>query len=76
MPRYFFNIHDGVDRRDQDGIDFPDVTSARGEAVRATGEILRDEDGKLIGKSWVMEVTDEDGHAVLRIGVTAETPEA
>ena len=39
---------------------------------RFAAEILRDEDGKLVGESWTMDVTDEAGHSVLLIKFKAE----
>jgi hypothetical protein len=42
MPRFFFHLEDGATFLDADGIDLPDLKAARDEAIRATGEMLRE----------------------------------
>ncbi|GEO99900.1 DUF6894 family protein [Methylobacterium haplocladii] len=37
MPRYFFDVHDGVDAIDDAGQDLPDLPAAEAEAVRIAG---------------------------------------
>ena len=34
MPRYHFNVHDGVSLPDRDGVELPNLPAARKEAVR------------------------------------------
>jgi hypothetical protein len=65
MPRFFFNID--AERTDSVGVDLPDRESARGEAIRTAGEILRDLDGALSGREWRMVVSDERGEIVLEL---------
>jgi hypothetical protein len=48
MPRYFFDIHDGTFRLDEDGVECPDFDAVRREARRTLPEIAREilpEDG-------------------------------
>lgn len=65
MPRFFFHVDE--ERRDTVGVDFPDRETARGEAIRAAGEILRDIDGAFAGQEWRMTVIDENGAVVLEL---------
>lgn len=60
MARYFFHIHDGTSMVDDTGTELPDIATARAEAIRMAGEILR---GGSIGElwrgvPWEMKVTD------------------
>ena len=73
MPRYFFNVHDGRDAPDEDGIVLPDLETARSQAVIAAGEMFRDLDGKFWGSpEWRMEVTDEQGARVCSLIIRGE----
>ena len=65
MPKFFFHIEG--ERPDAEGVDLPDRRSARGEAIRTAGEILRDIDGALSSREWIMRVEDEDGDMVLEL---------
>ena len=65
MPRFFFHIDS--ERPDREGVELPDRKKARSEAIRAAGEILRDIDGHLTAKDWVMVVKDESGEFVLEL---------
>ena len=68
MPRYHFNVHDGVDQPDSEGSEFPDRDAAWSEAVRCCGEMLKDVDGRLERNAeWRMNVTDENGEAVFTL---------
>ena len=46
MPRYFFHVHDGSERPDTEGTELAGMGQVRSEAVRLTGEILRDMGGR------------------------------
>ena len=61
MPRYYFNLKDGRLSLDQKGSEFPDIHAARKEAVRYSGEVLRDGAGASLwaGEPWQLWVTDE-----------------
>ena len=65
MPRFFFSVDE--ERPDTVGVDFPDRETARGEAIRAAGEILRDIDGAFAGQEWRMVVRDENDVVVLEL---------
>ena len=40
LPRYFFNMSDGADLPDDEGIVLPDLTTARTQAIKTAGELL------------------------------------
>ncbi|HZW48058.1 MAG TPA: hypothetical protein VFF61_11060 [Microvirga sp.] len=75
MPRYFFHVHDGSEQPDREGSELVDMGQVRSEAVRLTGEILRDMGGRFWRHpEWRLTVTDESGAAVLGLRVTANEP--
>jgi hypothetical protein len=72
-PRYFFNVHDWHAVADQDGTDLPDYYAAQSEAIRMSGEILRDMGARFWdGTEWRLEVADERGRVLPVIRFSAE----
>ena len=73
MPRYFFNLQDGRSTPDREGTELADIETARAEAVRLSGEILRD-----IGATywdhpeWRLDVLDESGRTLFSLCFVAE----
>ncbi|SEG26080.1 hypothetical protein SAMN04488144_112106 [Methylobacterium sp. 190mf] len=62
MPRYHFNVHDGSSILDGAGTELPDWQSARLEAVRRAGDILKQDAQRIaLGEDWRIEVTDQTG---------------
>jgi hypothetical protein len=63
MQRYFFHVEDDTTTLDEMGTECPDLAAARDEAVRTSGEILRDGAASHLwsGKPWRMWVTQADG---------------
>jgi hypothetical protein len=62
VPRFHFNVYDGVSTPDLDGTELPDWETARLEAVRLSGEILKDNAKQIaLGEDWRIEVTDDTG---------------
>jgi hypothetical protein len=73
MPGYFFNVHDGRDLPDDQGVQLPDRDEAHRQAIVTAGEMLRESDRKfLAGDVWEMRVTDEAGATVCRLRFSAE----
>ena len=73
MPRYFFNIQDGRATPDQEGTELPDMETARAEAVRLSGEVLRDTGAQYWRHpEWRLEVLDESGRTLFRLRFLAE----
>ena len=72
LPRFFFNVHDGVNARDETGTDIRDTDAARLEAVRYSGDLLeRHPDAFWIQDDWRMEVSDATGSILFAIHVSA-----
>jgi hypothetical protein len=74
MSRYYFNIRYGDNLFDDDeGSAHATDEHAWEEATKASGEMLRDLDGKLRdGEEWRMEVTNEASEVVFVIRINAE----
>ena len=73
MPRYFFHVHDGTSTKDAIGTDLPDIFAAQEEAIRTSGELLREMGGKFWdGAEWSLEVTDENGRLLFTLRFSAE----
>ena len=61
MPRFFFHHTDGKFDPDNEGTEFPDLATARVEAVRYAGEVARDRPHEIwSGDTFRIEVSDED----------------
>jgi hypothetical protein len=73
MPRYFFNVKDGHDIKDEEGTVFSDDAKAREQAIITAAEILRSE-GKTLPphELWEMVVEDETGRRTLTLRFSAE----
>lgn len=74
MPRYHFNIYDGISTHDRDGMELPNLGEARRVALRRASLLLDEEElqGRL-GEDWRMEVTDETGRLLFRLDFIVET---
>ena len=73
MPRYFFNVQDGHSAPDLEGVELSDVYTAQAQAIRMSGEILRDMGAKFWnGTEWKLEVTDVWGHVLFVLRFSAE----
>ena len=75
MPRYFFHVQDGRDFSDTEGSELPDVQTAKMEAIRSSGELLRGNKGSSefwSGKDWTLNVTDDKGGRVLTLRFSGE----
>ncbi len=78
MPRFHFNVFDGITSIDQDGTELPDIHSARQEALILAGAIIEDSAKRsALGEEWRLEVTDDAGLMLLRLDFTIiESPAA
>ncbi len=43
LPRFLFNVRDGVGYPDRQGTELPDLNAARNEAIRFSGALLKDQ---------------------------------
>jgi hypothetical protein len=77
VPRYYFNVHDGVSPPDRIGTELPDLKTAHREAIRLAGELLVDHaDWFWSGQTWRMEVAGSAGLVLFRLDfAAADVPE-
>ena len=62
MAIYYFNVEDGRKYPDAEGTELPDLESARTEAVRRSGSLLRDNAQSFWGgHGWKLIVTNAAG---------------
>jgi hypothetical protein len=71
LPRYFFHVADGYLTIDKEGTELADMASAKREAIRTSGEILRENTHQLSGTEWRMDVADEAGDPVFTLRFSA-----
>ena len=71
MPRFFFDIHNGVVTHDEDGTELPDVEAVRKHAMSVLPKIAADEiPANGDRRHFAVVVTDEDGHSVYSATLT------
>ena len=78
MPRYHFDIHDGVRfTMDETGVELDGLKAARQEAARMLGELAREILPEGERRDAVIEVKDEIGQRVLvaKLSVSIEATE-
>lgn len=72
MPRYFFNVRDGVSTVDPNGTELRDIYEAQSEAVKLSGELLCEVGGRFWdGGGWNIDVLDHTGHILFTLCFTA-----
>jgi hypothetical protein len=73
MPRYHFEIEDGVDLPQPDPHEFASVKEARCEAVRLLAELVHDRpDDFWHSRPWRLTLRDETGCELFNIFIHAE----
>jgi hypothetical protein len=71
MPRFFFDVREGVRfAPDDDGVVFPDLDTAEREAAQTAAEIGRDLLPKGGARSVTVEVRNQHGQRVITATVT------
>jgi hypothetical protein len=73
--RYFFHTEGKERVTDQEGTELPNLNEARAEALRTTGEMLRDAakaycDGNMLRRLWITEESDGRGRTLFAIDIT------
>jgi hypothetical protein len=73
VPRYFFNVRDGKDLPDHEGVELAGIPQARDQAIATVGEIIK-HNGHTVwnGSPWMMNVTDETGASVFTLHFSAD----
>jgi len=73
MPRYFFNVYDGVSMPDATGTELPDWQDARVEAIQRAGAIFQANAARIaLGEDWHIEVTDARQLVLFRFDFIAQ----
>jgi hypothetical protein len=76
MPLYYFHVSNGETILDEDGTEFVDLQSVKLEAIKTSGEMLRDTAPRLAVASdepWRLWVTDKpqgQGNTLLKLELT------
>lgn len=71
MARYFFDIHDGKRfTQDNEGVDLAGIEAAKAEAGRTLPDIARETMPHGDSREYRIEVRDETGRPVLRLGLS------
>ena len=77
VPRFFFNVYDGISSPDDTGTELADWREARIEAIRLAGAIFTDEAKQIaLGEDWHIEVTDERRLVLFRLDLVSNTSPA
>lgn len=77
MPRYFFDVHDGVDSLDGEGTLLDDVYQARAEAAKMAGKLLSDDAERFwTGEEWQIVVRDGAGLTLFTLIFSTVDPPA
>lgn len=78
MPRYFFNLHDGLDLTDDDGVELADLAAALSMAIHYAGSVLKEAGNRLsFGDTWSLEVSDAGERPLFHIDLQIRpAPEA
>ncbi|UDL95529.1 hypothetical protein LGH83_04715 [Lichenihabitans sp. PAMC28606] len=70
MPRFHFNVYDGVTRIDQEGIQLDDLKTARANGIRLAGALLAEKaDEDPACSDWWLEITDGRGMILYRVDI-------
>lgn len=67
MPRYYFNVRNHVDSEDLDGVELPDLQTAKREAAKDIADIVKtsSNDSRNHWSEWSIEVCDGERKIVL-----------
>ncbi len=72
MPRYFFDLNDGAEWPDDEGVVLPNLETARLEALRLYGAILRDDPQGFQGvDAWHIDIRTKSEGVLGRISLMA-----
>jgi hypothetical protein len=77
LPRYFFNVHDGMCYPDEDGVELRDRAAAKSTALWHIGDLAKlYEDGIVRGQSLNIDVTDEEQTLLFTLRLELKLPNA
>ncbi|WP_342148058.1 DUF6894 family protein [Methylorubrum sp. SB2] len=72
MPRYFFDIHDGVDLRDEVGREIGNPLALRREALRVMTSLMAAEAEDSQDSTLVLTVRNETGDGIMTIRLVCQ----
>lgn len=75
MARYFFDIQDGFDHRDEIGQEIESPQALRREALRVMTGLVADEDADSVGFAIIVSVRDATGANVLTLRTVCQFDE-
>jgi hypothetical protein len=70
MPRFYFSLANGRLFKDVDGLELPDLTAVRAEAIGFARDVMRLDPERRDWAHWTVRVTDEDQQPVLDLPFT------
>ena len=67
VPRYFFDIHNDIETRDEDGIELPDLAAARDQALEGARSMICESIQRhgAVNLGHRIDIRDEAGAVVL-----------
>ena len=72
MARYFYDVFDGFNYIDKDGVELSSIEEAQIEMFRAASDLLRDSaSGLLETRQCTISVRDDAGREILKIDIDA-----
>ncbi len=72
MSHYYFDLHDGVDIIDEDGLELASLAAARHHAVMKMAELLMQTPGQFwAGDAWTLKVKDDVGLTLFKLNFAA-----
>jgi hypothetical protein len=75
MPRFYFDVHDGVSKIDTEGTVLADIAHARVYAATMAGKLgLSDATRSWSGEKWTLSVRDEEGFVLFSIVFVVTEP--
>ncbi len=73
MERYYFDVKDGADHIDAEGSEWPDLHAVRIEAIRLSGEILKEMPASFChAQQWQMSVSNRHRTLLFTLKFSAE----
>ncbi|GLS44468.1 DUF6894 family protein [Methylobacterium brachythecii] len=75
MPRYFFDVHDGVDLRDEIGRDLESGSILRAEALKVVTALMAAEADDARETTLVLTVRDAAGVTPLKVRLVCQVEE-
>ncbi len=72
MSRYYFDLYDGVEIIDEDGMELASIENARRHAVLKMAELLMQAPDKFwAGDAWTLKVKDDLGLTLFTLNFSA-----